>query len=124
MTALRIARAATGRELVIKFAGCYHGHADSFLVAAGSGLATAGTPDSAGITAAVAAQTVVVPYGDVDAAEAALAAHPGRIAADITEAAPANMGVIAPPPGFNAALAGLCEREGAVLILDEVLTGF
>lgn len=124
MTALRIARAATARDLVIKFAGCYHGHADSFLVAAGSGLATAGTPDSAGVTAAVAAQTVVVPYGDADAVEAAFAAHPGRIAAVITEAAPANMGVVAPPHGFNAALSALCEREGAVLILDEVLTGF
>lgn len=124
MTAVRIARAATGRDLVVKFSGCYHGHADAFLVAAGSGLATAGAPDSAGVTAAVAAQTVVAPYGDADAVEAAFAAHPGRIAAVITEAAPANMGVIAPPPGFNATLAALCAREGAVLVLDEVLTGF
>lgn len=124
MTALRIARAATGRELVIKFAGCYHGHADALLVAAGSGLATAGVPDSAGVPSVVAAQTLVLRYGDADAVAAAFAAHPGRIAAVITEAAPANMGVIAPPPGFNAALARLCAREGAVLVLDEVLTGF
>jgi glutamate-1-semialdehyde 2,1-aminomutase len=124
MTALRIARAATGRDLIVKFAGCYHGHVDSLLVAAGSGLATAGTPDSAGVPASIAAHTVVVPYGDADAVAAAFAAHPDRIAAVITEAAPANMGVVEPPPGFNAYLAALCSREGAVLVCDEVLTGF
>jgi glutamate-1-semialdehyde 2,1-aminomutase len=124
MTALRFARAATGRDLVIKFAGCYHGHADPFLVAAGSGLATAGVPDSAGVPPAVAAQTVVVGYGDLAAVSDAFAAHAGRIAAVVTEAAPANMGVVTPPPGFNAALANLCQQEGAIFICDEVLTGF
>lgn len=124
MTALRIARAATGRDVVVKFAGCYHGHSDSLLVAAGSGLATAGVPDSAGVTAATAAQTLVLPYGDVDALEAIFAAHGPHIAAVITEAAPANMGVIEPPLGFNAAIARLCNAHGAVFILDEVLTGF
>jgi glutamate-1-semialdehyde 2,1-aminomutase len=124
MTAVRLARATTGRELIIKFSGCYHGHADGLLVAAGSGLATAGVPDSAGVPDAIAAQTIVAPYGDLDAVSAAFAAHPGRIAAVITEAAPANMGVIAPPAGFNAGLARICAREGAVFVCDEVLTGF
>jgi glutamate-1-semialdehyde 2,1-aminomutase len=124
MTALRIARAATGRDVVLKFAGCYHGHTDSLLVAAGSGLATAGTPDSAGVPADIAALTIVVPYGDTEAVAAAFATRPGRIAAIITEAAPANMGVVSPPPGFNAFLASMCAQDGAVFICDEVLTGF
>ncbi len=124
MTALRLARAATGRDLVVKFAGHYHGHADPFLVAAGSGLATAGAPDSAGVTAATAAQTVVLPYGDVDALTATFAQHGQRIAAVIAEAAPCNMGVVRPPEGFNRLIATLCTHEGAVFILDEVLTGF
>jgi glutamate-1-semialdehyde 2,1-aminomutase len=124
MTAVRLARGATGRDLVVKFAGCYHGHSDGLLVAAGSGLATAGVPDSGGVTAANAAQTVVLPYGDVEALTGAFAEHGARIAAVITEAAPANMGVIEPPPGFNALMASLCRNEGAVFILDEVLTGF
>lgn len=124
MTALRIARAATGRDKVVKFAGCYHGHADSFLVAAGSGLATAGIPDSAGVTATTAADTIVVPYGDTDALTAAFAEHGQTIAAVISEAAPANMGVVRPPDGFNALIASLARNEGAVFILDEVLTGF
>src|SRR5690606_18466431 len=124
MTALRIARAATGRDVVVKFAGCYHGHSDSLLVAAGSGLATAGVPDSAGVTAATAAQTLVLPYGDSGALEQAFAELGGRIAAVITEAAPANMGVVEPPAGFNATIAKLCAAHSSIFILDEVLTGF
>lgn len=124
MTALRLARGATGRDLVVKFAGCYHGHSDALLAAAGSGLATAGLPGSAGVTAATAAQTIVLPYNDVEALAACFAAHGGRIAAVITEAAPANMGVVPPRPGFNLALREYCSRHGALLIFDEVLTGF
>ena len=124
MTALRIARAATGRDLIVKFAGCYHGHSDGLLAAAGSGVATAGLPGSAGVTAAVAAQTIVVDYNDLAALEAAFEANPGRIAAVITEAAAANMGVVAPDAGFNAGIRRLCTQHGAVFILDEVLTGF
>ena len=104
MTALRLARAFTGRDLVVKFAGCYHGHVDALLASAGSGVATLGLPDSAGVSAAVTAETIVVPYNDVEAVEAAFAEHGDRIAAVITEAAPANMGVVPPLPGFNAAL--------------------
>ena len=124
MTAVRLARAATGRRLVVKFAGCYHGHADAFLVAAGSGAMTLGLPDSPGVTAGVAADTIVVDYGDLGAVEAAFADHHGAIAAVLTEAAPANMGVVPPPAGFNLGLRELCDRHGALLILDEVLTGF
>ena len=124
MTAIRLARGATGRDLLIKFAGHYHGHSDGLLAAAGSGLATYALPGSAGVPEAVAAQTLVVPYNDRAALEAAFAAHPGRIAAVITEAAAANMGVVAPASGFTTFLAELCRREGALLISDEVLTGF
>jgi len=124
MTAIRLARGATGRDLLIKFAGHYHGHSDGLLAAAGSGLATFALPGSAGVPEAVAAQTLVVPYNDRAALEEAFAAHPGRIAAVITEAAAANMGVVAPASGFSAFLADLCRREGALLISDEVLTGF
>jgi glutamate-1-semialdehyde 2,1-aminomutase len=124
MTAIRLARAATGRDLIIKFAGHYHGHSDGLLAEAGSGLATFALPGSAGVPAAVAAHTLVRPYNDLDAVREAFAAHPGRIAAVITEAAGANAGVLAPLPGFNGALALVAKEHGALLILDEVLTGF
>lgn len=124
MTAIRLARGATGRDLLVKFAGHYHGHSDGLLAAAGSGLATFALPGSAGVPEAVAAQTLVVPYNDLAALEQAFAAHPGRIAAVITEAAAANMGVVPPASGFTAAVSDLAHREGALLISDEVLTGF
>ena len=124
MTAIRLARGATGRAKIVKFAGLYHGHSDSLLVAAGSGLATAGVPDSAGVTPGTAADTIVIPYGDEDALTDAFAEHGQQIAAVITEAAPANMGVVRPPLGFNRLISTLCRNEGAVMIVDEVLTGF
>ncbi|WP_394289353.1 glutamate-1-semialdehyde 2,1-aminomutase [Microbacterium sp.] len=124
MTAIRLARAATGRDLLVKFAGHYHGHSDGLLAQAGSGLATLALPGSAGVPAAVAAQTLVVPYNDRTAIEQLFAAHEGRIAAIITEAAGANMGVVPPAPGFTAFLSDIAHRNSAVLISDEVLTGF
>ena len=124
MTAVRLARGATGRDLIIKFAGHYHGHSDGLLAESGSGVATLGLPGSAGVPADVAALTIVLPYTDLAAVEATFAAHPGRIAAIITEAAGANAGVLVPADGFNQALSEIAHREGALLILDEVLTGF
>ena len=124
MTAVRLARGATGRDLVVKFAGCYHGHSDGLLAAAGSGLATGGLPGSAGVPTAVAAQTIVLPYNDVAALEACFAERGSEIAAVITEGAPANMGIVPPAPGFNAAIRRVTAEHGALMILDEVLTGF
>lgn len=124
MTAIRLARGFTGRDLLVKFAGHYHGHSDGLLASAGSGIATLALPGSAGVPAPIAAQTLVVPYNDRAALEEVFAVHGDRIAAVIVEAAAANMGIVAPLPGFNAALADIAHAHGALLILDEVLTGF
>jgi glutamate-1-semialdehyde 2,1-aminomutase len=124
MSALRVARAATGRNLILKFEGGYHGHSDSLLADAGSGLATLGMPASAGVTAEVAGQTIVAPYNDLDAVDACLRAHSGQVAAIIVEPVAANMGVVAPLPSFLAGLRDASTRHGALLVFDEVITGF
>jgi glutamate-1-semialdehyde 2,1-aminomutase len=124
MSAVRVARAATGRDVVVKFAGGYHGHSDGLLVEAGSGLATQGIPGSAGIPAAVAGATIVLPYNDRTALAYAFAHHAGRIAAVVVEPVAANVGVIAPEPGFLEDLRQLTRNDGAVLVFDEVITGF
>jgi glutamate-1-semialdehyde 2,1-aminomutase len=121
MSAIRLARAFTGRELIVKFAGCYHGHVDALLVAAGSGLATLGLP---GVSSGAASSTVVVPYNDPSGLRDVFTEHGDRIAAVITEAAPGNMGVVPPLPGFNAEIARLCAEHGALFVSDEVMTGF
>ncbi|HET7026560.1 MAG TPA: glutamate-1-semialdehyde 2,1-aminomutase [Candidatus Limnocylindrales bacterium] len=124
MSAIRLARAATGRDLIVKFAGAYHGHSDALLADAGSGVATLGIPGSAGVPAAVAAATIVLPFNDASAATLAFAAHAGRIAAVIVEPVVANSGVIPPVPGFLEHLRDLSRADGALLVFDEVITGF
>jgi len=124
MSAVRLARAATGRDLVVKFAGCYHGHVDALLASAGSGVVTFGLPETPGLPAAAAAATIVVPYNDTDAVARAFAEHGDRIACVITEAAAGNMGAVPPLPGFNRFLAETTREHGALLVSDEVMTGF
>jgi glutamate-1-semialdehyde 2,1-aminomutase len=124
MSAIRLARGFTGRDGILKFEGCYHGHADSMLVKAGSGVITFGAPDSPGVPADLAKHTLTVPFNDLDAVKAAFAKNKGKIAALIVEPIPANMGVIIPQPGFLEALREITKKEGALLIFDEVITGF
>jgi glutamate-1-semialdehyde 2,1-aminomutase len=124
MSAIRLARAATGRKMIIKFEGCYHGHADGLLVKAGSGVATFGIPGSAGVPEEIANLTHALPYNDIAAVEAAFDAHPGKFGAVILEPIVGNAGCIPPAPGFLSALRALTRREGTLLIVDEVMTGF
>ena len=124
MSALRLARGATGRSKIIKFAGCYHGHSDSMLVKAGSGALTGGAPDSAGVPAEIAGDTLTANYNDLSSVKALMKANPGQVAAVIVEPVAANMGVVPPQPGFLQGLRRLCDESGALLIFDEVITGF
>ncbi|MCC6573831.1 MAG: glutamate-1-semialdehyde 2,1-aminomutase [Planctomycetes bacterium] len=124
MSAIRLARGATRRRLIVKFAGCYHGHADSMLVGAGSGALTFGSPDSAGVTRATAEETLVLPYNDVDALERAFAAYGPDIAGTIVEPVAGNMGVVLPVRGFLESVAAITRENGAIFIMDEVMTGF
>jgi glutamate-1-semialdehyde 2,1-aminomutase len=124
MSAVRLARAATGRMGIVKFEGCYHGHGDSFLIKAGSGAATFGQPSSPGVTPGTAADTFNATYNDLASVEAILAAHGNQVAAIIVEPVAANMGTVLPADGFLAGLRALCDRHGALLIFDEVITGF
>ena len=124
MSALRLARGHTGRDKIVKFSGCYHGHCDSMLVKAGSGALTGGVPDSAGVPAPAAGDTLTARYNDIDDAKRLFELNPGSVAAAIVEPVAANMGVVPPRPGFLAGLRDLCDRHGALLIFDEVITGF
>ncbi len=124
MSALRLARAASGREVILKCSGCYHGHTDSLLVSAGSGAASLGIPSSPGVGQAVASGTLVVPYNDADAVGAMFEAHPGRIAAMILEPVAGNMGLVPPQPGYLQKVRDLCTKHGVLLIFDEVMCGF
>ncbi len=124
MTAIRLARGATGRSLLVKFAGCYHGHSDGLLAEAGSGVATGGLPASAGVPEEISGQTIVLPFNDTAALEECFAERGEQIAAVIVEGAAANMGVVPPVPGYCAAMRALCDKHGALMIMDEVLTGF
>ena len=124
MSAIRLARGFTGRDVVVKFAGCYHGHVDALLASAGSGLATFATPGTPGVPESATALTLVLPYNDRDAVTAAFAEHGERIACLVTEASPGNMGVVPPEPGFNGFLARTCAEHGALFVSDEVMTGF
>jgi glutamate-1-semialdehyde 2,1-aminomutase len=124
MSAIRLARGFTGRSKIVKFAGCYHGHSDGLLAAAGSGVATFGLPDSPGVTGTATADTVVLGYNDLTAVEETFAQYGDRIACVITEACPANMGIVPPSEDFNLRLKAICAHYGALLIMDEVLTGF
>jgi glutamate-1-semialdehyde 2,1-aminomutase len=124
MSAIRLARGVTGRDVVVKFAGCYHGHVDALLASAGSGLATLAVPGTPGVPASAAGETVVLPYSDRAAVEKAFAEHGDRIACLVTEATPGNMGVVPPDAGFNGFLAETCRRHGALFVSDEVMTGF
>jgi glutamate-1-semialdehyde 2,1-aminomutase len=124
MSAIRLARGFTGRDKIVKFAGCYHGHVDALLAQAGSGVVTLGLPETPGVPAHVTADTIVLPYNDRAAVEAAFAELGDQVACVITEAAAGNMGVVPPDPGFNQLLADICTRHGALFISDEVMTGF
>jgi glutamate-1-semialdehyde 2,1-aminomutase len=124
MSAIRLARGATGREKIVKFEGCYHGHADSFLIAAGSGATTLGIPDSLGVTAGTASDTLVAPFNDIASVAALFEQHGKTIAAVIVEPVAGNMGVVPPEPGFLQGLRDITKRNGALLIFDEVITGF
>jgi glutamate-1-semialdehyde 2,1-aminomutase len=124
MSAIRLARGFTGRDVVVKFAGCYHGHVDALLASAGSGVATFALPGTPGVPESSTALTLVLPYNDRAAVEKVFAEHGDRIACLMTEAAPGNMGVVPPEPGFNAFLAETCREHGALFVSDEVMTGF
>ena len=124
MSAIRLARGYTGRDKVIKFEGCYHGHGDSFLIAAGSGAATMGVPDSPGVTKGVAKDTLTAPFNSLEAVEKLVADNKGQVAALILEPVAGNMGCVLPQEGYLQGLRELCDAEGIVLIFDEVMTGF